>query len=180
MTRKDKIENDYFEWIYDLMCGRRYAKDISYRKLLSHLHSVEFTYTIQRDSNRAADGIELRYRFSLAKNHKDWYLYLDGPCSVLEMMIALSLQCEENIMTSPDTDDKTSRWFWEMIDNLGLSDQFDGNYDKKHVDNILKKFLNRRYRKNGQGGLFYVENADCDMRDIEIWTQMCWYSNTIN
>ena len=173
---KDEVLNMYFEWLISFIQDDDHCVDISYRRLLMHLHNTEFTWIIEMDSNRAEYGIGLRFRFG---DDFETRAYLNGPCSVLEMMIALSLQCEENIMTSPDTDDKTSRWFWEMIDNLGLSDQFDGNYDKKHVDNIQKKFLNRRYRKNGQGGLFYVENADCDMRDIEIWTQMLWHLDEI-
>ena len=179
MNRKDKIENDYFEWIYDLMCGRRYAKDISYRKLLSHLHSVEFTYTIQRDSNRAADGIELRYRFSLAKNHKDWYLYLDGPCSVLEMMVALAIRCEEGIMDDPSVGDRTGQWFWGMIINLGLESMDDSNFDMIHTDDVIFRFMDRKYKKNGEGGLFTVDNYKYDMRSVEIWWQMNWYLNSI-
>lgn len=179
MTRKDKIENDYFEWIYDLMCGRRYAKDISYRKLLSHLHSVEFTYTIQRDSNRAADGIELRYRFSLSKNHKDWYLYLDGPCSVLEMMVALAIRCEEGIMDDPSVGDRTGQWFWGMITSLGLGSMLDERYDRRYVDYIIQRFLNREYKPNGEGGLFTIRNTKRDMRTVEIWYQLNEYINTI-
>ena len=179
MNRKDKIENDYFEWIYDLMCDRRYAKDISYRKLLSHLHSVEFTYTIQRDSNRAADGIELRYRFSLAKNHKDWYLYLDGPCSVLEMMVALAIRCEEGIMDDPSIGDRTGQWFWGMITSLGLGSMLDEQYDRRYVDYIIQRFLNREYKPNGEGGLFTIRNTKQDMRTVEIWYQLNEYINTI-
>ena len=179
MNRKDKIENDYFEWIYDLMCGRRYAKDISYRKLLSHLHSVEFTYTIQRDSNRAADGIELRYRFSLVKNHKDWYLYLDGPCSVLEMMVALAIRCEEGIMDDPSVGDRTGQWFWGMITSLGLGSMLDERYDRRYVDYIIQRFLNREYKPNGEGGLFTIRNTKRDMRTVEIWYQLNEYINTI-
>ena len=179
MNRKDKIENDYFEWIYDLMCDRRYAKDISYRKLLSHLHSVEFTYTIQRDSNRAADGIELRYRFSLAKSHKDWYLYLDGPCSVLEMMVALAIRCEEGIMDDPSVGDRTGQWFWGMITSLGLGSMLDERYDRRYVDYIIQRFLNREYKPNGEGGLFTIRNTKRDMRTVEIWYPLNEYINTI-
>lgn len=179
MNRKDKIENDYFEWIYELMCGRRYAKDISYRKLLSHLHSVEFTYSIPRDSNRAADGIDLRYRFALTRKHHDVYLYLDGPCSVLEMMVALAIRCEEAIMDDPSVGDRTGQWFWGMIANLGLGSMTDERYDRRYVDYIIHRFLNREYKPNGEGGLFTIRNSTRDMRTVEIWYQLNDYINTI-
>ena len=50
MTQRDAINNEYFEWMVDLVCSKRFSKSISFRKLLMHLHSTEFTYTIKRDS----------------------------------------------------------------------------------------------------------------------------------
>ena len=66
MTRTD-IEQEYFEWMYDLVCGGRYAKENSHKKLLSYLHEVEFIYSMPKDSNRAEDGESLRYRFAYEK-----------------------------------------------------------------------------------------------------------------
>ena len=60
----NEIENEYFEWIYDLVCERRYSDPVSYRKLLMYLHQTEFVYTIPKDENRADDGIKLRNRFA--------------------------------------------------------------------------------------------------------------------
>ena len=62
--RKDEILNEYFEWLYRLVCGDRYSNAISYKKLLVYLHRTEFTYLLSKDKNRAADGVDLRYRFS--------------------------------------------------------------------------------------------------------------------
>ena len=68
MTRHEElIRNEYFEWLVSIIAQNRYDNDISYGKLLSYLHSIEFTYSIPRDSNREADGEELRYRFSKMK-----------------------------------------------------------------------------------------------------------------
>ena len=62
----DDINNDYFEWLYNLVCDGLYAGRNSYRKLLMFLHNTEFTWTIPMDENRASDGIDLRYRFSVS------------------------------------------------------------------------------------------------------------------
>ena len=63
MTIHDKISNEYFDWIYDLVCGERFSDRLSYRKLLMHLHNTRFRYRMSMDGNRASDGIDLRYRF---------------------------------------------------------------------------------------------------------------------
>ena len=179
MTLKDKIANEYFDWMFHLACNKRYSNTISYRKLFTHLHNTEFIFTIQRDVNRALDGIDLRHRFATAQNCEDLIEYLDGPCSVLEMMIALSIRCEETIMDDPVIGDRTGQWFWNMITNLGLGAMIDSKYDKEEVDYILARFLNREYEPNGKGGLFTVRHCEDDLRTVEIWYQMCWYLNNI-
>lgn len=177
MTRN--IKDEYFEWLFDLVGGNR-CPGLSYRKLLMHLHSVEFRYYVPNDDNRAGDGIELRYRFHL---HHDLYFDPDhelrGPCSVLEMMVALALRCEETIMTNPDYGDRTSQWFWKMIKNLNLDKMIDDRYNRRYVDEVVGRFLNREYEPDGRGGLFTVKHCKYDLRDVEIWTQMMWFLNEI-
>ena len=63
MTR-DEVKEEYFEWMCDFVCDNRYSKRLSYRKLMIRLHQIDFEYTIPMDGNRAADGIDLRYRFA--------------------------------------------------------------------------------------------------------------------
>lgn len=173
--RNEELINDYFEWLYNLVCENRYAKAISYRKLLMYLHDTEFTYQIPKDRNRAEDGIELRYKFAGANGHR----YLKGPCSVLEMMVALAIRCEEDIMDDPNIGDRTRQWFWGMIVNLGLGSMLDAEFDESFVEETVTRFLNRDYEPSGRGGLFTVRHCDRDLRDVEIWYQLCWYLDSI-
>lgn len=179
MTLKDGISNRYFEWMYDLVCEGRYSKSVSYRKLLTHLHSIEFIYSIPRDSNRANDGEKLRYRFALLQDCEELSDYLDDPCSVLEMILALAIRVEENIMDDPEIGDRTAQWFWEMIANLGLGGMSDRHYDKDYVNEVVYRFLYREYEPDGRGGLFRIRNCERDLRDVEIWCQFNYYINTI-
>lgn len=177
------MQNEYFDWLYNLACRNRYPQmgRISFYKLLSHLHLREFTYTIFNDKNRAQDGIDLRYRFYLGSNYKleDIQTYLDQPCSVLEMIAALALRCEEHIMDDPRKGNRTQQWFWSMIVSLGLGSMLDERYDREYVDYVIDRFLNHEYEPNGKGGLFTVPNSDEDFRTMEIWYQMNRYLNTI-
>lgn len=181
MTRfEETIRKEYFEWMIDLVCHDRYAKDISYRKLLTYLYNTEFIYSIKRDSNREEDGKNLRYRFAItASKCHDADLYLEGPCSVLEMMIALAIRCEESIMDNPEYGDRTNQWFWGMINSLGLGSMTDEIFDEPYVESCITRFLKRKYSPNGQGGLFTIRNCNRDLRKVEIWYQLCWYLDTI-
>ena len=94
-------------------------------------------------------------------------------------MVALAIRCEESIMMSPDYDDRTSRWFWQMIGSMGLGVMNDGDFNIRSVNHIVDVFLERRYAPNGKGGLFTIRNCDYDLREVDIWYQMNWYLETI-
>lgn len=178
MTQRE-ISNKYFRWLSGLVCGERFSKQNSYDKLLKRLYDTEFTFLLPMDENRAAEGESLRYRFACDNDIDDAEEYLAGPCSVLEMMVALSLCCEEQYMDDPDVGDRTGQWFWGMIVNLGLGSMIDSRYDRRYVDEVIGRFLDREYEPNGKGGLFTVKNCNRDLRDVEIWHQMCWYLGTL-
>ena len=173
------IQDEYFEWLVGIACVNNRA--VSYRKLLSYLHETEFVYSIPMDGNRAEDGIELRYRFAHGYLRDDDAEYaITGPCSVLEMMLALAIRCEENIMDDPTKGDRTAQWFWGMIRSLGLGGMYDTNFDIDKARYVVDRFLDRDYNPNGSGGLFTVRDFDYDMRTIEIWHQLCEYLNSIS
>lgn len=178
MTQND-VKNQYFEWMVHLVCNEMPEKQKSYRKLLMRLHNIEFRYSLAMDGNREEDGIDLRYRFADVYSIHDIMMYLNFPCTVFEMMVALSHRCEENIMGSPEAWDRTGHWFWGMVKNLGLSSMKDSRFEKRFVDEKIERFLKREYKSNGDGGLFTVKKCKCDLRKVEIWYQMCWYLDGI-
>lgn len=177
----DILNKRYFEWMCQLVCDKKHSDGASYQKLLSYLHDRDFTYTLEFDGNRAADGIDLRYRFAYEHHYDDTFVLdcLDrGSCSVLEMMVALAAKCEE-YMDDPEIGDQTWRWFWDMVASLGLSGMTDLYFDEVRTARIITKFLNRNYAPNGKGGLFTIRHRQNDLREVEIWHQMCWYLNDI-
>lgn len=177
MIRHD-IKTEYFEWLNRIVCD-----DDCHRRLITHLHNVEFRYLHPMDQNRAEDGENLRYRFVYYNDYMhacDEILdILAGPCSVLEMIIALAIRCEEDDMDDPRMGNRTRQWFWGMIVNLGLGSMTNEIFDRREVDRILDRFMNREYEPDGRGGLFTIKNCDRDVRDVEIWWQLGWYLNSI-
>ena len=176
---ENNVTVDYFDWMYNLVCRNRYSKNISFKKVFSYLNNTKFTYTIRMDLNRAKDGTELRRRYANEFKIANIYDRICGPCSVLEMMIALAIRCEETIMDDENFGDRTDQWFWDMMKNLGLGHMDDDEFDEEYVSDVITRFLNRDYKPDGRGGLFFVRNCDIDLRDVEIWIQMLWYLDNI-
>lgn len=174
----NNLEELYFEWMLSFVYNDKYFKRLSFRRVLEYLYLREFYYILPMDDNRAQDGIALRYRFGREKGIDDREIasVLDvKPCSVLEMMVALSIRIEENIMSSYEVGDRTGQWFWTMMSSLGLGHMYDSNFNIHIVNDILHDFLERKYEPNGKGGLFTLSNPPEDLRNVEIWYQMNWY-----
>lgn len=173
---KEKLRNEYFEWLCHFVGFYRH------RRLLRYLDSVSFRYTIPMDGNRFEDGVNLRYRFADEKGYHYRYISAwvdDHDCSVLEMMVALCLRIEETIIADMELGDQTSRWFKEMLESMGLYEMDDTNYREDIVSLAVNDMLDRNYTRNGGGGLFYLRHCKKDVRKEEIWHQAMWYIDEI-
>jgi hypothetical protein len=186
---EQRIKDEYFEWMYEKVCtirsvrGKelydRFSEGVSFRKLLTRLHDIEFTWIMPMDKNRAEDGIDLRYSFAYEVGYESYMAeYISGPCSVLEMMVALAINIEEDIMDDIRYGDRTGQWFWGMVVSLGLGGMNDHRYDDRLVTDVITDFLRRDYGPDGRGGLFTVRGSDRDLRDMEIHIQRNHYLNT--
>lgn len=166
-----------------LVNARRKPQSCRYKLLLRHLNETQYIYDDILDGNREEDGINLRYRFAHDNNYEQRMIasYLDDrSCSILEMMIALAMRCEEHIMANPDVGNRLNQWFWAMISSLGLSDMDDRRFNADYVDWVLERFLTKAYAPDGNGGLFTVPGYKGDIRELDIWYQMCSYLESIS
>lgn len=171
-----RINEQYFNWMFKKVDGR------GYRDLLRVLHQEDFYSILPLDDNRLIDGCELRYRFG--KECEIPTVVIDkmlgsDTCSILEMMLGLAFRIEETIMEDSDYGDRTAMWFWIMVKSLGLYEMKDNNFDTVHVLRTLDTFLTRGYSSNGEGGLFTVKDTSKDMRDVDIWYQMCMFFDNL-
>lgn len=172
----DQVKNDYFEWLYNYGCKGRINNNVSYRKLFMLLHDISFDFYIRNDLNRAMDGVDLRYRFANSHRKIDNIMdILNEPCTVLEMMLALAIRCEETIMEDTRYGDRTTQWLWAMLGSLGLKYMTDDRFNREEATKIIYDFMEHRYSPNGKGGLFYIPDTKSDLRNEEIWVQLCWY-----
>ena len=166
-SMSDEI-NEYFHWLADMVnIDLEEEPELSYLFLMRALFKKEFYWTIDFDEHRAMDGLYLREVFFDSK--MDF-----GPCSVLEMLVALASRCDQDLLG--DEENCTDEWFWDMITNLGLDVFVDTEFDPYAIEIILDRWLDRDYDQNGCGGLFYTDDPDIDMRNLEIWSQLQIYA----
>ena len=165
-----------------LLWLKNHIKDdnhLKYNKLLNRLFLWPYDSMLPMDENRAADGVDMRYRYGYERKISDHEIanYIDVmQCTMLEMMVALVLRCEREIMYSQEYGDRSALLFWSMIDNLGLIDMDDLAYDQDYVDTVIRNFLDGDYQPDGKGSLFRVRNTHGrDLRNEELWVQANWY-----
>ena len=176
MNGANLYAEDYYNWLLSFIEDDEHDLN-DYSSLLWELFNFEFYEIVRNDSNRVADGLALRNRFSEEIGEHLYFVIDELPegCSCLEMMIALAIRLEENILRDPDKGDRTSLWFWVMVENLGLIDEVDDNFDRDFVRDILDRFVERRL-KNGQFcGLFNVTMATFNLKNVEIWYQANYF-----
>lgn len=173
------VEDLYFKWLSALVFPNEEIQR-NYIGLLNLLYEIRYVWNpnIPLDENRYIDGINLRESFSykskipsdIVKNS------IQGPCNILEMICALGIRIDNDIMATYYTGyDHGYFWIQKMLKNLNILQYDDSNFDENAIRVKINDFLQRRYSENGFGGLFYVLNSEKDMRSMNIWDQMCYY-----
>lgn len=165
----------YLRWLYSQVASVRH-KDPSrtYWSLIRHLYTKEFVWLIPNDDNRVEDGRALRYEFMQETGYEFEREWLRLPCSMLEMLIALSRRLTFEAEGQPRA------WFWHLLRNIGLdkcNDAYLVNQSQLlEVDHILDIVIWRQYDWSGHGGLFPLKREPrVHQKDVEIWYQMSAY-----
>lgn len=168
------LDEQYLDWLYSLVAPVMSRNpDRSYRLLLEHLFKRQFRWIVPNDDNRVEDARELRFAFLdhfELRNDDLYWMALD--VSVLEVLMALSQRVAFESNEVPEF------WFWQFIENLGLKKFTDNEYRNGHwedIDEAVNKFVERKYRPNGRGGIFPLRHAKEDQRKVELWYQMSAY-----
>ena len=183
MVRRLTLKESYFLWLYDLIGDQRR----SYKKLSSILHKKIFRWFIHNDDNRCEDGLALRRLYieenNLDESHLEVSYFLKGDCTIFELIVALARRLNDLTYSLDSHENKTSKWFLEMLRNLRLArfsddfssyEKFDGVSDAE-INEILEILIDRTYGRDGKGSLFPVSVTESDMSTTEIWYQMMIY-----
>ena len=174
MTSNLNRDDEYYRYLCGQLNGSKYKK---YSELISLLYNITFMDISGLDRNRVAD----------AKNMYKAYFESEDAVpdedrcqpSVFEVLLALSIRCEQDIMGVPGSDEN-DKWFWIMLDNLGLLDFENKKINRisvLEIRRIVDIFLRREYEFDGLGGILPLKNAENDQRKVELWYQLSSYLN---
>lgn len=150
-----------------------------YSRLLDILFKTDFFYIeddpeLKMDKNRASDGLYLRTIFDNETGNCIVGCLEEKKVSVLEVLVALSVRIEQDIMGTGNDD--FGYWFVEMLENMGLMHYSnDDNWSDRDILDILGRFMYRRYGDDGVGSLFPMKNWPAGFAKMEIWDQMQAY-----
>ena len=164
------MKDEYYEYLLEVLRVDDEFKE-RYSLLLGYLYSKPFRYMIPIDENLYLKGLELRDRFPDREP-------VIAKCSMLEMMAALSISCDY-LMKDPKSKLNPERWFYVMLDNMGLGAFNNNNFDAMVVDSIVDICLDRNFESNGEGSFFSVpiDFEHDDFRKLNIWSQFLTYIN---
>lgn len=169
-----QVSAGYYQWLLGFVAPEKFGRS-GYGKVLRQLYSIDFEYSILNDYNRILDGLNLRKMFAEEIGEDADSIGLDRPCSVLEVMISLSRRIAEDILWEPENIGMTGKWFWKMIDNLGLNRFSGGRYDKDACFSIVSTWIERDFSYSGKGSPFPLKRPKGDQRKIELGQQMTNY-----
>ena len=162
--------SSYVHWVMKDKIHMTDREIRNYSKLVDILARIEFYWIHPMDENRAIDGLELRSDFEYETGE-----YLDKSsgllprCTFFEMLAALSIRCENQLMRNLSIGDRTSRWFFEFLDNLGVDGRMT---NEKDIRRIIDETM------SGEKSMFQLKkNRGINQNNEEIWKQMSAYIN---
>ena len=170
------LNDRYFRWLLGII-GFKEPMSCRYISLLSYLYLTPFRLSnpvVGNDDNRLNDGFDLRVDYSDNFKRDNQPAIFDEPVSVLEVLVAFARRIDDDIMY--DGNLHARRWFFIMIDNLGLTectdDSIDDYWSVDEVAQILDIWMSRDYGPDGKGSIFPLRTTTFNQKNLEMWYQM--------
>lgn len=166
----------YVAWLADRVggtCGRSF--------LCNELGKIEFYAVDKRDVSRGVDALYLREEF-MKKNGASLEVekeLTETPATVLEVLVDFAEKLEDDILYIPGYD-RTAKWFWMFIENLGLdavTDRSWSNVSESYIRERVSVWLDREYKPHGENGnilvcdFSYKDEDIYDLRNMSMWEQ---------
>ena len=171
------LNDRYFKWLLGLLGFKDPINDCGYISMLSYLYSKDFKLTdpiVGHDDNRLDDGFDLRAQYSNNFTDPEFPEVFEEPVTVLEVLTAFAVRIDDDIMY--DGALHASKWFFIMIDNLGMTnftdDRLGLNWTIDDEEQIIDIWMSRQYGIDGKGSIFPIKNTAFDQKNLEMWYQM--------
>lgn len=171
------IPIEYFRFL-SMYCGIDFSQ---YFMLVSYLYSRDYYYILEIDENLAVDAWGYRDAFimdnDLSPGEAPWngtYSRSEKFTSVLEVLIVLADRCDYTMYDWNNGHD-VDRWFYILLDNLGLSRFTDDNWTNDseiQIAQIIDIWLDRIFdQSTAVGSPFPLKNPRAtDLRTVDFWS----------
>lgn len=125
---------NYSIWLRKQVCNEEEIQP--YWCLFDVLYAFEFYWLLPLDESRAIDGKKMRVRYELdTKNDCD----IDGPCRLLEMLLALSIRVRQDVLVGTEYD--IHDVFWLILKYIGIDDATNYEYNENYIYSSIEEFL---------------------------------------
>ena len=187
-----KVKKSYFNYLLSTISDHDHDAEKEYTKLCTLLFNTPYVVLNPMDANRVSDVTVLRDSWLNSIRIKDEQLRLEYAkdieatgTSILEVLIALVLKINNQVLADPDRPELPANLFWNLIDNIVAYGSFGSKYTKASevlTDDIwcdfasdtmiacLNRINTRTYHPDGVGGLFPLRNPKINQRKEELWT----------
>lgn len=170
--------NEYYTWLISLIDPpKQVVSSIrQHGMLLFELWKREF-YWFDSHANeeaRAMDGKTLRDQFLMDFDMTPNKVP-QGPCTVLEMLIAFALRIDTQVHDWR-LGNRPWEWIEMFVNNLGFCDLIDQDInpvrDAGYINARLETWMTHQLGQRGEGGLFRFKRPILTINDMDNWAQM--------
>lgn len=183
------MQHEYFEWLVSKVTSPAVPDDAQARIVLKVLRDIRIqALPMADDEPRLEDGKQLRMNFidetgMPVQSYDDMLDPGFGFCTVLELLVALSMRMDDIMRDPLDPCSSVPSWFWGMVSTMVGQPFYPCSYWTSSVDastaavvaETSMKFLGRQYDPTGHNGNIFVDMSGVDLRAIDIWAQACQF-----
>lgn len=153
--------------------------DYGYLKLCEILHGTDFFPILEMDENRCSNCRRLREDFAEGMDDGVIDILNDELCAsgtMMELFLVLAEKMSYEMLESR-YEAGTGKWFKELLQNCGLLKMWNIAFEDddrlvRTVQDILTTINFRKFGWDGEGGLFPLQWAKRDQRDVELVIEM--------
>ena len=184
------MQPEYFEWLVSKVTSPAVPADEPARAVMAVLYGIRVkNLPMADDEPRLVDGKQLRIEYedecrTSAFTPEDAANHDVDLCTVLELLVALSRHMDDIMRDPLDPSSSAPSWFWGMVSTMVGQSYYPCCYwsfpinsaTVQIVHDCALKFLSRQYDRNGyNGNIFVGPYPNVDVREVDIWTQACWF-----
>lgn len=181
------MRHEYFEWLVSKVTSPAVPDDAQARIVLQVLRDIRIQgLPMDDDAPRLEDGKQLRTNFMddtgmAAHSYKEALEPESGFCTVLELLVALSMRMDDIMRDPLDPCSSVPSCFWGMVSTMVGQPFYPCSYwafsanasSAVVVAESSMKFLGRQYDPTGHNGNIFIDMSGIDLRAIDIWAQAC-------